>query len=84
MVAALGERRTHFRKSARLNRNILLTPRHSRLLTLYFLLTVPAGIELLKHYDRRFREQYQDLRIETETKNTRVGEMLLMLSVTRA
>ena len=54
------------------------------ILALYFLLTVPAGIALLKLFDRRFREQYQALRIETEQMNTRVGEMLLMLPVTRA
>ena len=54
------------------------------LLALYFLLTVPAGIVLLKLFDRRFREQYQALRVETEQMNTRVGEMLLMLPVTRA
>jgi ATP-binding cassette subfamily B protein len=53
-------------------------------LALYFLLTVPAGIALLKLFDRRFREQYKALRIETEQMNTRVGEMLLMLPVTRA
>jgi ATP-binding cassette subfamily B protein len=54
------------------------------ILALYFLLTVPAGIALLKIFDRRFREQYQALRIETEQMNTRVSEMLLMLPVTRA
>jgi ATP-binding cassette subfamily B protein len=54
------------------------------ILALYFLLTVPAGILLLKLFDRRFREQYQALRIETEQMNARVGEMLLMLPVTRA
>jgi ATP-binding cassette subfamily B protein len=54
------------------------------ILALYFLLTVPAGIALLKLFDRRFREQYQALRLETEQMNTRVGEMLLMLPVTRA
>jgi ATP-binding cassette subfamily B protein len=54
------------------------------LLALYFLLTVPAGIALLKIFDRRFREQYKALRIETEQMNARVGEMLLMLPVTRA
>jgi len=53
-------------------------------LALYFLLTVPAGIVLLKIFDRRFREQYQSLRIETEQMNARVGEMLQMLPVTRA
>ncbi len=54
------------------------------LLALYFLLTVPAGIALLKLFDRRFREQYQALRVETEQMNARVTEMLLMLPVTRA
>ena len=54
------------------------------ILALYFLLTVPAGILLLKLFDRRFREQYKALRIETEQMNARVGEMLLMLPVTRA
>jgi ATP-binding cassette, subfamily B, bacterial len=54
------------------------------LLALYFLLTVPAGIALLKLFDRRFREQYQALRVETEQMNARVGEMLQMLPVTRA
>ena len=54
------------------------------ILALYFLLTVPAGIALLKLFDRRFREQYKALRVETEQMNTRVGEMLLMLPVTRA
>jgi len=53
-------------------------------LALYFLLTVPAGIALLKVFDRRFREQYQALRVETEQMNARVGDMLLMLPVTRA
>ena len=54
------------------------------LLALYFLLTVPAGIALLKLFDRRFREQYQALRVETEQMTARVGEMLQMLPVTRA
>lgn len=54
------------------------------ILALYFLLTVPAGILLLKLFDRRFREQYKALRVETEQMNTRVGEMLQMLPVTRA
>ena len=53
-------------------------------LALYFLLTVPAGIALLKLFDRRFREQYQALRVETEQMSARVGDMLLMLPVTRA
>jgi ATP-binding cassette, subfamily B, bacterial len=53
-------------------------------LALYFLVTVPAGIALLKLFDRRFREQYQALRAEAEQMNTRVGEMLHMLPVTRA
>ena len=53
-------------------------------LALYFLLTVPAGIALLKLFDHRFREQYKALRIETEQMNARVGDMLLMLPVTRA
>ena len=54
------------------------------LLALYFLVTVPAGIALLKLFDRRFKEQYQAMRIETEQMNARVGEMLQMLPVTRA
>ena len=54
------------------------------ILALYFLVTVPAGIALLKLFDRRFKEQYKSLRIETEQMNTRVGEMLQMLPVTRA
>lgn len=54
------------------------------LLALYFALTVPAGIALLKLFDRRFREQYQALRVETEQMNARVMEMLTMLPVTRA
>ncbi len=54
------------------------------LLALYFLVTVPAGIALLKLFDRRFREQYQAMRVETEQMNARVGEMLQMLPVTRA
>ncbi|HLP76269.1 MAG TPA: ABC transporter ATP-binding protein [Candidatus Paceibacterota bacterium] len=54
------------------------------LLALYFLLTVPAGIALLKLFDRRFREQYQALRIETEQMSARISEMLQMLPVTRA
>lgn len=53
-------------------------------LAIYFLLTVPAGVALLKLFDRRFREQYQALRIETEQMNARVGEMLQMLPITRA
>ncbi|MEY4386806.1 MAG: hypothetical protein RLY20_2089 [Verrucomicrobiota bacterium] len=54
------------------------------LLALYFLLTVPAGVALLKLFDRRFKEQYQALRVETEQMNARVAEMLTMLPVTRA
>lgn len=54
------------------------------ILALYFLLTVPAGIALLKVFDHRFREQYRALRIETEQMNARVGDMLLMLPITRA
>jgi len=38
----------------------------------------------LKLFDRQFREQYQALRVETEQMNARVGDMLLMLPVTRA
>lgn len=54
------------------------------ILALYFLVTVPVGVGLLKLFNRRFREQYESLRIETERMNARVGEMLLMLPVTRA
>ena len=54
------------------------------LLALYFLITVPAGVALLKLFDRRFKEQYQAMRVETEQMNARVGEMLQMLPVTRA
>jgi ATP-binding cassette subfamily B protein len=54
------------------------------LLAIYFALTVPAGVLLLKLFDRRFREQYQALRVETEQMTARVGEMLHMLPVTRA
>ncbi|MGC9943444.1 MAG: ABC transporter ATP-binding protein [Verrucomicrobiota bacterium] len=54
------------------------------LLAIYFLVTVPAGVALLKLFDRRFKEQYQAMRIETEHMNARVGEMLQMLPVTRA
>ena len=54
------------------------------LLALYFLVTVPAGVALLKLFDRRFREQYQAMRTETEQMNARVGEMLQMLPITRA
>lgn len=53
-------------------------------LAVYFLVTVPAGVTLLKLFDRRFREQYTALRVETEQMNSRVNEMLLMLPVTRA
>lgn len=54
------------------------------LLALYFVLTVPAGVALLKLFDRRFRSHYQALRIETEQMNARVGDMLQMLPITRA
>ncbi len=54
------------------------------LLALYFLITVPAGVWLLKLFDRRFKEQYKAMRVETEQMNARVGEMLQMLPVTRA
>jgi ATP-binding cassette subfamily B protein len=53
-------------------------------LALYFLITVPAGVALLKLFDRRFKEQYQAMRTETEQMNARVGEMLQMLPLTRA
>jgi len=39
------------------------------LLALYFLVTVPAGVALLKLFDRRFKEQYQAMRVETEQMN---------------
>lgn len=54
------------------------------ILAIYFLVTVPVGVGLLKLFNRRFREQYESLRVETEQMNARVGEMLLMLPVTRA
>ena len=54
------------------------------LLALYFVVTVPAGVALLKLFDRRFKEQYKAMRVETEQMNARVGEMLQMLPVTRA
>jgi ATP-binding cassette subfamily B protein len=54
------------------------------ILAVYFLVTVPVGVGLLKLFNRRFREQYESLRVETERMNARVGEMLLMLPVTRA
>jgi ATP-binding cassette subfamily B protein len=41
-------------------------------------------VALLKLFDRRFRDQYQAMRVETERMNARVGEMLQMLPVTRA
>ena len=54
------------------------------LLALYFLITVPAGVALLKIFDRRFKAQYKAMREETEQMNARVGEMIQMLPVTRA
>jgi ATP-binding cassette subfamily B protein len=54
------------------------------LLAIYFLVTVPAGVALLKLFDRRFRQQYQAMRTESEQMSARVGEMLQMLPVTRA
>lgn len=54
------------------------------LLAAYFLVTVPAGVILLKLFDRRFRKHYQALREETEQMNARVSDMLHMLPVTRA
>jgi len=54
------------------------------LLALYFLVTVPAGVGLLKIFDRRFRRHYQALRLETEQMSVRVGDMLQMMPVTRA
>jgi ATP-binding cassette subfamily B protein len=54
------------------------------LLTAYFVLTVPAGVGLLKLFDRRFRRHYQALRVETEQMNARVFDMLQMLPITRA
>jgi len=54
------------------------------LLALYFVLTVPAGVALLKLFDRRFRRHYQALRVETEQMSARVGDMLQMLPITRA
>lgn len=54
------------------------------ILAAYFLVTVPVGVGMLKLFNRRFKEQYESLRIETEQMNARVGEMLLMLPVTRA
>jgi ATP-binding cassette subfamily B protein len=54
------------------------------LLAVYFLVTVPAGVALLKIFDRRFRKHYQALRVETEQMNARVGDMLQMMPVTRA
>jgi len=54
------------------------------LLALYFLVTVPTGVALLKLFDRRFKAQYKAMRIETEQMSARVGEMLQMLPVTRA
>ena len=54
------------------------------LLALYFLITMPAGVALLKIFDRRFKEQYKAMREETEQMNARVGEMIQMLPVTRA
>ncbi|MFO1477182.1 MAG: ABC transporter ATP-binding protein [Verrucomicrobiota bacterium] len=54
------------------------------ILALYFLVTVPTGVLLLKLFSKQFREQYQALRVETEEMNARVGEMLHMLPVTRA
>lgn len=54
------------------------------MLALYFLVTVPAGIVLLKLFDRRFQKHYQALREETEHMNARVSDMLHMLPVTRA
>lgn len=54
------------------------------LLALYFLVTVPTGVILLKLFDRRFKSHYQALREETEQMNARVSDMLHMLPVTRA
>jgi ATP-binding cassette subfamily B protein len=54
------------------------------LLALYFLITVPVGVALLKLFDRRFRTHYQALREETEQMNARVNDMLQMMPVTRA
>jgi len=54
------------------------------LMTLYFAITVPVGIGLLQLFHHRFQKHFAAYREETEQMNSRMGEMLGMLAVTRA
>jgi len=54
------------------------------LMTLYFAITVPVGIGLLQIFHHQFQKHFAAYRQETEQMNARMGEMLGMLSVTRA
>jgi len=54
------------------------------LMTLYFAITVPVGILLLQIFHHQFQKHFAAYRQETEQMNARMGEMLGMLSVTRA
>ena len=54
------------------------------LMTLYFVITVPIGIGLLQIFHHKFQKYFAAYRQETEQMNARMGEMLGMLSVTRA
>lgn len=53
-------------------------------MTLYFAVTVPVGIGLLRIFHKQFQKHYATFRQETERMNARVGEMLNLLSITRA
>ena len=53
-------------------------------MTLYFAITVPVGIGLLQIFHNSFQKHFAAYREETEQMNSRMSEMLGMLSVTRA
>ena len=53
-------------------------------MTLYFAVTVPVGIGLLQLFHHQFQKHFAAYREETEQMNSRVSEMLGMLTLTRA
>ncbi len=61
-----------------------VTLRKAPTMTLFFLVTIPAGLILMRLFNRRLREGNKLLRKEVEEMSSRVAEMIEMIPVTRA
>lgn len=56
----------------------------SPLMTLFFILVIPANVFVSTRYYRRMRREYRDLRVQNEEISSRMSRMLQMFHVTKS